>query len=201
MRRSDNLNSVRCSVEGCGNGHKSRGYCNTHYGQFRRGSVIKPVKPRNMNPSQFCEVVGCSKKTKGLNLCSMHWRRLKKHGDVNTILDQTKPFKKCAKQGCISKSYCQNLCSKHYARDFTLPKKYGVSNTWFYEQEKKQNYACAICKKPETSLWHGEPRELAIDHDHRTGKVRGLLCHRCNKALGEFRDDISLLQSAINYLK
>lgn len=42
---------------------------------------------------------------------------------------------------------------------------------------------------------------LVVDHDHTTGKVRGLLCHNCNRALGLLQDNKSYLQSAINYLK
>lgn len=55
-----------------------------------------------------------------------------------------------------------------------------------------QNNACAICLK-ET--------KLAIDHDHGTGKVRGLLCPKCNGGLGMFLDNPDLLRKAINYLE
>ena len=50
---------------------------------------------------------------------------------------------------------------------------------------------CCIC---------GEKQELVIDHDHRTGKVRGLLCGSCNKGLGFFKDNKKYLNSAIKYL-
>lgn len=43
--------------------------------------------------------------------------------------------------------------------------------------------------------------ELSIDHCHTTGKVRGLLCRQCNIALGKFKEDVTILQSAIAYLK
>lgn len=43
--------------------------------------------------------------------------------------------------------------------------------------------------------------KLALDHDHKTGAVRGLLCHNCNRALGLFQDSISNLENAIDYLK
>ena len=54
---------------------------------------------------------------------------------------------------------------------------------------------CAICGKLPT-----QNRRLAIDHDHKTGRVRGLLCWDCNGSIGKFRDDAGLLQSAIDYL-
>lgn len=68
--------------------------------------------------------------------------------------------------------------------------------------EKQQNL-CAICKKPETKLKKKSniPQMLAVDHCHLTGKVRGLLCRKCNTALGTFKDSIELFQLAIEYLK
>lgn len=60
----------------------------------------------------------------------------------------------------------------------------------------KQNGTCAICKRPEAICG-----TLNVDHDHSTGRVRGLLCTMCNKGLGEFRDQISDLEAAVSYLK
>lgn len=54
-----------------------------------------------------------------------------------------------------------------------------------------QNYNCAICACK---------KYLVIDHCHRTGKVRGLLCKKCNTALGGFNDDTKALEGAIAYL-
>jgi hypothetical protein len=61
---------------------------------------------------------------------------------------------------------------------------------------KKQNCRCAICGRDNP----GRAPEWHTDHCHKTGKVRGILCHNCNVALGGFRDDITKLQAAINYL-
>jgi len=65
----------------------------------------------------------------------------------------------------------------------------------------KQNGKCAICKKPETRKTGNKIRELSIDHCHKTGKVRGLLCDSCNNGLGRFKDSVKLLESALKYLK
>ena len=68
--------------------------------------------------------------------------------------------------------------------------------------ESQQGGVCAICKKPEKSKWNTEqPMLLAVDHDHETGRVRGLLCNNCNTGLGKFMDDPDLLSSAIEYLR
>lgn len=60
---------------------------------------------------------------------------------------------------------------------------------------------CDICHRPETAKRNGVVRLLNKDHDHKTGEWRGLLCSRCNQAIGMFSDNVHLLQSAIEYLK
>lgn len=67
----------------------------------------------------------------------------------------------------------------------------------------KQNFVCGICQRPETARHQnsGRIRELSIDHDHETGKTRGLLCRSCNLALGNLNDSIPLLLAAVDYLK
>jgi hypothetical protein len=62
---------------------------------------------------------------------------------------------------------------------------------------RKQNNSCAICGSHCTQFING----LVIDHDHATGKVRGLLCSRCNIGLGCYHDDIELMKRAIQYLE
>lgn len=60
-----------------------------------------------------------------------------------------------------------------------------VEVQWFFDQQIRQGNKCAICKQPESQLTKpdGKIRALAIDHDHKTNAVRGLLCFRCNTAL------------------
>ena len=60
----------------------------------------------------------------------------------------------------------------------------------------KQNNVCAICEEPDP-----QGQRLAVDHNHKTGKVRGLLCGRCNKALGSFKEDPEIIEAAIAYLE
>jgi hypothetical protein len=64
-----------------------------------------------------------------------------------------------------------------------------------------QHGLCAICHRPETKVLHGHIPALQIDHDHATGKVRGLLCWACNSALGKFEDDPERLRAAAAYLE
>lgn len=75
---------------------------------------------------------------------------------------------------------------------------YGLSEAAFLLILESQGGACGICRR---LLDPQRTRETQVDHDHRTGKVRGILCHRCNPALGQFDDRIELFEAAITYLK
>jgi len=72
-------------------------------------------------------------------------------------------------------------------------REYGLTEEQYNYMVSSQNNMCAICNKPSHKTLH-------IDHDHVTGKVRGLLCSSCNTGIGFFKDDISLLNNAIDYL-
>ncbi len=67
----------------------------------------------------------------------------------------------------------------------------------YNEMFEEQNGNCAICGRHEDEF----KKILSVDHNHRTGEVRGLLCNKCNTAIGYLKDDINLLCSAISYLK
>lgn len=82
-------------------------------------------------------------------------------------------------------------------RDYRLRKSFGISAREYDEQLELQQGGCAICRAP---VGDGAGRRLAVDHDHETGHVRGILCSACNLGLGKFRDDPFLLHRAISYL-
>jgi hypothetical protein len=81
-----------------------------------------------------------------------------------------------------------------------LQKRYGITLNDYYKMLDDQKGLCAICKKPETVITKKRVSRLSVDHCHATGKIRGLLCTKCNKVLGAFNDSIELFQSAIKYL-
>jgi len=75
-------------------------------------------------------------------------------------------------------------------------RKFGITLADYDKMFNDQNGVCAICGK--TNL---KRRRLAIDHNHKTNKVRGLLCGKCNKAIGLFEENPEILEKAIKYLK
>lgn len=85
----------------------------------------------------------------------------------------------------------------HKARQSHLKYKYGIDRWAYAKILTDQNGACAICKIPFDLML----RNPDVDHDHATGKVRGLLCNACNLGLGQFEDELFLLESAANYLR
>lgn len=76
-------------------------------------------------------------------------------------------------------------------------KKFGITLDEFNQLLEAQSGKCAICGYSDRSDSNFFP---VVDHDHATGKVRGLLCMNCNTAIGKFKDDINIIKSAINYL-
>lgn len=84
--------------------------------------------------------------------------------------------------------------AKYHQHD--LKKNFGISVEQYDEMLIRQNGVCAICKTPCKS-----GRRLAVDHDHKTGQVRSLLCSNCNRGLGCFQDNPDLLREAAQYLE
>jgi hypothetical protein len=82
------------------------------------------------------------------------------------------------------------------ARDTQLRKKFGISLIQYNRLLSEQNHVCYICKGTDDYS-----DNLAVDHCHKTNIVRGLLCRDCNRALGQFRDNVDNLQRAIEYLQ
>lgn len=139
-------------------------------------------------------------------------------------LDQTsKEYKRmwyvCKKHDISYEEYCNNkekydvkhrrvkhleydLYSPEYYKTIQLKKKYGITLEDYNDMLKSQNYTCMICGKRETHKHNISSKyvDLAVDHCHETGKVRGLLCTYCNVGLGAFKDDKDLLEKAIKYL-
>lgn len=74
--------------------------------------------------------------------------------------------------------------------------RYGITIPEYDKMLKEQGNRCKICEDENKNGEH-----FCVDHCHTSGKIRGLLCARCNKALGKFKDNIKILEKAIQYLK
>lgn len=79
--------------------------------------------------------------------------------------------------------------------------KYGLTPEEYDTMLNAQNGCCALCKKPEISRFKGRLRALAVDHCHKTGIVRGLLCAHCNHAIGKLNHDPLLIRRAAEYVE
>ena len=79
--------------------------------------------------------------------------------------------------------------------------RYGITLPQYMTILVRQDCVCAICGKPERSKLNGKTKRLSVDHCHKTGKVRGLLCTRCNTAIGLLDDDPQRVKAVIDYLQ
>ena len=95
---------------------------------------------------------------------------------------------------------CKDCCKSHYhnsgytkrQRELSLKKKYGMSLLDYDLMVDEQGGQCAIC---------GAKEKLYVDHNHDTGKIRGLLCNTCNRAIGLLRDDSITIYKAAEYVE
>lgn len=92
-----------------------------------------------------------------------------------------------------SKRYLARKDSQENAR---LQYRYGINLIQFEEMRDIQDQKCYICRKEEKIIGH----KLCVDHNHKTGRVRGLLCRNCNTGLGKFQEDLLTMLNAYNYL-
>lgn len=109
-------------------------------------------------------------------------------------------FKK-SKRFAIGYGYVCKECHRKQSKLSSIERNFGISITKFKSMEKAQGGTCAICGKKESRRRRGTVVRLAIDHNHKTGEIRGLLCTRCNTAIGLFDDCPKLLKKAIAYLE
>jgi len=87
----------------------------------------------------------------------------------------------------------QKESTKQYRRQWMLENRYGITQEEFDVLKEQQGGRCAICDT--------ECEDLHIDHDHLSGKVRGLLCGSCNRAIGLLKEDPAVVRKAVEYLE
>ena len=126
---------------------------------------------------------------------SEYWQKYKElNGDK--IRKQQAEYRKINKEKKDKDNLEYRSKNKSSRRDKDLQRLYGITLADYDKMYISQNGCCAICKIHQSE----DKLTFCVDHCHITGKVRGLLCSKCNKAIGLFKDKIELLQKAINYL-
>ena len=164
----------------CGRGGKSS--CKDCKKEYDRGPKLSLLK------KQFCPhghdtfVVGRVKSSGKCKECA----RIGKAKNYPKIRDQAIAY---------GKQY--HKTHKKERRNFDLLRRFGITLNDYNEMLKEQNYACAGCLRPQTDF----TKSLAVDHDHKTGKVRGLLCPTCNRLLGQISERQDVLSRLIKYLE
>ena len=94
------------------------------------------------------------------------------------------------------KQHRRNQSSDEYKKkrqEYKYRYLYGLTKEEVIEMRAEQNSTCPICMRP--------TKRFCVDHDHETGKVRGLLCYRCNTGLGLFYDNLDVVKRAVGYLE
>lgn len=150
------------------------------------GGMFKPLQVRGVG--RMC----CS------DVCTLEWRKGKEAAD--------RLKKKKAEQARLENIiYQRKLRSEYpdYMRNATLKKNYGITLERYDQMYTEQDGKCAICGNPETIMDNkaGRLRRLAVDHDHDTGAVRRLLCTGCNQGIGNLKEDPTIMQAALDYLR
>jgi hypothetical protein len=96
---------------------------------------------------------------------------------------------------------CQSAVKKEmasYYRDKHLEYKYGITQQDYENMLEEQNHKCGICGIHEK---HAENSRLCVDHNHKTNVIRGLLCKKCNQAIGLLQDNADFCDAAGRYIR
>lgn len=172
-----------CTIDNCNEFRVGRGLCRTHYMRVKRtGSVDERHKPRLL-----C-TYGDENPSVAFGLCENHYRQQKRD------MKERRPCAVCEEPiGKNRKNYCSEKCQKEGKRRIHLRNRYGLESEDILTLLESQQNKCPICLE--------DLIKFNIDHDHKTGAVRGILCHKCNPGLGLFDDHIETLKRAIRYLE
>lgn len=88
-----------------------------------------------------------------------------------------------------------------HGKDHKLRRAYGINLAQYHAMLTAQNNGCKICRTKTPGANYKKLKYFQVDHCHVTGKIRGLLCNTCNRALGLFKDSLSICKQAVIYLE
>lgn len=133
--------------------------------------------------SKICKVEGCGKKYFAKGFCKIHYWRERRQ-ILKTIPEQKK------KRNEYNKKWENKNKSKR--QGYRRKSLYGITQKEYENMFLLQSGRCAICDKCV---------KLLVDHDHKTGKIRGLLCIKCNSAISFLDESLEILNRALEYIK
>lgn len=176
-----------CGGANCDRVAVSKGFCDKHYRRLKKHGSAEHV---TTHIPSWCYADDCDRFAVSKGLCDKHYRRLLKHDDPNWQPPSLSSI--CSVEDCERKRVAKGFCSKHYEQN-----RQGVEFKSAKEVRDSWSGVCDIC---ETDVPSGPKKSWCLDHDHKTGKARGILCAACNIGLGMFKDNIDILDSAMRYL-
>ena len=219
----------RCSVEGCQGNVVAKELCDLHYRRLRQHGDTNHGRPADWGTREAHPLYGqwtwMRRSNKRVDdRWSDFWKFVADVGDLKSEdfrlhrIDETKPYgpenffwreKVYKKRGSESRKEYQRRHQKEFRinnpeflRNKELRRRFGITIEQYDAMLEEQKGVCAICGQKNTVIDNrtGKIRMLAVDHCHRSGHVRKLLCQQCNQGLGNFRDDPVLLRKAADYL-
>ena len=106
-----------------------------------------------------------------------------------------KTYKSKCKECCTAFNKVWYKANKEKKQDYSLKYNHGISLDQYNMMLQAQNHLCYICGKNDQNIM------LSVDHNHKTGKIRSLLCDKCNRGLGYFNDSLELIKKVAEYLE
>lgn len=201
VERKYAINTGVCSVEGCGKPWFAKNLCAHHYEKQQHPLASMWRTLRSRYPRQY----PTSWDRMEAFLADIGERPSPKH-QLRRVLASA-PYsaanvKWVAPIGINRSRYTPDQAAS-YDRAWNLDRKYGMTIGQYQTMLAEQGGVCACCKKAETHMHKksGKLKDLAVDHDHASGRVRGLLCFNCNQGIGRLQDDPALLRAAAAYLE
>jgi hypothetical protein len=183
-----------CKKTGCTQSACAKKLCKRHYDQQYYAT--------RKQPHGFCIASACQKPAHSRGYCAMHYHRMRRAGEPGFTrrIERYAPDATCKQSDCIERPTAGGFCKRHYQAakhgHYQRLSRYGLTESAYRQLLLKQGSTCAICEKPPQA-----GKSLVVDHDHKTGKIRGLLHSGCNRGIGLLHDDFRIALRAARYLR
>ncbi len=216
---------ARCGADGCAGFAVKRGLCDRHYRRFHDHGTTDKVRAPSAEGRHPEYKNWLHRRTHGL-LCERwqnFWTFLEDVGERPSQrhrlqrLDETSllgpsnfewrekklpiSFEMNTKEGRVAYQRARRAVTPEYWVGSNLKRYYGLTREQYDVLLEKQGGGCALCGVAQDIGEDGKPQMLAVDHNHATGEIRGLLCRTHNLVLGHVQDDASILRKAADYLE